>query len=384
LILMPIESITTTGAFVYAFAIGASGIFFAAFALLMAQLFSSARGANAGAMTAMGLFFLLRAVGDTQGNALSWISPMGLPMQTYSFYQNRVLPIIILLVLAAVIAAIALLFCKKRDLGEGLIPARKGKGEASRLLLSPLGFAWRMSRGSFIGWAVALFSFGAMYGAALQMEDFLEIEMLQTMVETLGELPNLLHGFVSILFMMMALLSAVPVMICAKRVFAEEKHHRLEQLYARAVPRTKMLFAFMGIAGVFSVVMPLLSALGMYAASAGATGLSLRQFLQASLAYVPAIWVMLGLCVLLIGLWPKGGWLAWALFGVTFFFNYMGRLAFPEDIADFTARLTPFGQIPQMPVHDFAWLPLVMLTIIAAGLCAAGALGYRKRDIYYT
>ncbi|MCL2446061.1 MAG: hypothetical protein FWD06_04785 [Oscillospiraceae bacterium] len=381
LMFMPIEGMTVTGAWVYSAALGAAGIFFAAVALLMAQVFSTARGATTGSMALMSVLFLLRAAGDAMGNALSWISIMGLPMQTYAFYQNRVLPIVVMLGVAAIVAAIAILLCKRRDLGEGLVPARKGKGEASPLLLSPLGFAWRKLRGSFIGWGIALFSFGAMYGWVLGMDEFFEIEMLQEMLATMGEIPNMTHGFVGMLLMMIGLLSAVPVMIAVKRVWGEEKHHRIESLYARAVPRWKMMAAFMTVGVLFSVAMPAFNALGMYLASQGASGLTLGEFMHGGLNYLPAIWVMLGLCVLLVGFAPKLGWIAWAVFGFSFFFNYMGRLMFPQEVAELLQRFTPFGWVPQLPVDDFAWLPLLVLTGIAAALCALGLVGYRRRDI---
>ena len=383
LMFMPIEGMTVTGAFVYSAALGAAGIFFAALALLMAQLFSTARGASTGSLMAMGVLFGLRALGDAvvQGSWLSWVSIMGLPMQTYAFYQNRVLPIVVMLGAAAVVSAVALLLCRRRDLGEGLVPARKGAGEASCLLLSPAGFAWRMLRGTFIGWAVTMFSFGAMYGAVFGMDEFMEIEMLQDMLATMGEIPNMLHGFVGMLLMVMAILSTVPVISAVKRIWGEEKHHRLEQLYARAVSRWKMMMAFMGFGVLFSVIMPAMSALGMFAASQGTTGLSVGQFLQAGLNYLPAIWVLLGLSVLLIGLAPKLGWIAWAMVGLSVFFNFFGRIVLPANAVDVAQRFTPFGWVPQLPIDEFTWLPLLALTGIAAALCIIGFLGYRRRDI---
>jgi len=381
LVALKVEGTTIAGAFVYCFAIGISGLFFAGLALLMCQLLSSSRGAATGFFAMFGLFFMLRAMGDVQESWLSWVSPLGIPLQVYAFYDNNFFPIVLMLILTAIVAAGALWVCQRRDLGEGVIPARRGKGEASRLLLNPLGFAWRLSRGSFVGWSVAVSLFGAMYGAVLMMDDFLEIEMLQALLETLGDTGNLLHGFVSMLFLIMSLLAAVPVISCFKRLRGEEKHHRLEQLYARSVCRTKMMLSFLAVAVLFSVAMPLLSGLGMYAASVGATGLSLGEFMQAAMSYVPAIWATLGLCALLVGLLPKLTSLAWVYFGFTFFFNYIGRLALPEEAAEFAAQLTPFGWIAQLPVQEFRWAPLIALTGIAVALCAAGLWGYRRRDI---
>jgi ABC-2 type transport system permease protein len=65
-----------------------------------------------------------------------------------------------LVVLAAALAA-------RRDVGHGLLAERRGRAHATRGLLSPFGLAWRLQRGALIGWAVALFGFGLVFGAII-------------------------------------------------------------------------------------------------------------------------------------------------------------------------------------------------------------------------
>lgn len=56
----------------------------------------------------------------------------------------------------------------------------------------------------------------------------------------------------------------------------------------------------------------------------------------------------------------------------------LGRiLQFP----DWLARLTPFGNVPQLPVEDLDFGRLAVMTVLALALIAVGLRGYSKRDV---
>jgi ABC-2 type transport system permease protein len=42
---------------------------------------------------------------------------------------------------------------------------------------------------------------------------------------------------------------------------------------------------------------------------------------------------------------------------------------------------SPFQHVPQLPAADFAVVPLLLLTVLAAALTGAGLVGLRRRDI---
>jgi ABC-2 type transport system permease protein len=106
--------------------------------------------------------------------------------------------------------------------------------------------------------------------------------------------------------------------------------------------------------------------------------MSLSTLLKAGFVHLPAIWIMVGLAVLLIGFIPRLTGLTWAYLGYSFFVVYMGEmLQAPEWMAD----LSPFGHIPQVPVDDVNILNLAILTLIALILIIAGFIGYKKRDV---
>lgn len=53
----------------------------------------------------------------------------------------------------------------RRDFGAGLVPQRPGRATASRALASPLGLAWRLQRGSLIGWTAGVLLTGVVFGS---------------------------------------------------------------------------------------------------------------------------------------------------------------------------------------------------------------------------
>jgi ABC-2 type transport system permease protein len=96
------------------------------------------------------------------------------------------------------------------------------------------------------------------------------------------------------------------------------------------------------------------------------------------MAYLPAVWVVIGAGVALIGLrprWSVAVWAAWAFCLVLAFFGTL--LDLPALVDD----LSPFQHIPLVPSEDLDVVPLVVLLGVAAALLAAGAAGLRRRDL---
>lgn len=373
-----IDGTTTAGAFAYGLSLGAAGFVFAALTLLAAQIFSTAHGVTGFGFTVLGVFYLMRASGDINGSSLSYISPLGLGLKTEAFYTDDFMPIVILLAEGIVLSVIALAVNAVRDHGTGIIPARKGRVYATKFLQSPFGFAWRLTRGTAFAWAVTMLILGMAYGSVTgDLDAFLSgNDMIRQMVLASGAGQSIIDSFVSMVFGIMAMLAAIPVMLCILKMQGEEKHGRLEQIFAKSVPRVRFYGCFTAIALVESAVMLFLPAVGLVVGSNGF--LPLGDMLKASLVYLPALWAMLGLCVLLVGLLPKLTALVWAMFAYSFIHQYFGRLF---DWPDWTAKISPFGCIPQVPVQEFTIVPLIILTVLAILMYAVGQWGFRRRDI---
>ena len=377
LIVLNIGGTTVAGAFTIGFVIGAVGFVFAGLTLFAAQIFTTAHGVSGFGFIMLGLFYVMRAMGDVSGNALSDISPFGLGLKVEAFYSNEVLPLIILLIEGFVLSIAALVICAVRDHGAGILPARKGRAFASLFLRNSLGLAWRVSRGTSIGWAIGMFVLGASYGSVCSdINSFVEgNEMMQQVLGVDGT-QVILDNYVALIFMIMSLVVSVPVVLTAMRISGEERRGRLEQIYGKSVDRLHLYSSFIIVAILESIVLIFLLALGLAAASNGE--LALDSVVPIGLCYLPAILTIAGFGILLVGLSPKLNVLVWVVFAYTFVIMYFGRMM---DIPEWVKRATPFGNIPQLPIEEFTIIPLIVLTIIAAGLAMVGLWNYKRRDI---
>jgi ABC-2 type transport system permease protein len=178
------------------------------------------------------------------------------------------------------------------------------------------------------------------------------------------------------IYIVMSMVASVPIVLTAIRIHGEEKSGRLEQILAKSAGRVKLYGSFIVIAVIESIIMEFLLSIGLWAASGGE--LSLGPLLKTGFSYLPAIWVMAGLAVLLVGSLPKLTAVVWAVFGYTFIVMYFGRIM---DVPEWAVRITPFGNIPQLPVQEFTIVPLIALTLIAVVFTALGVWRFKERDV---
>ena len=399
------------GSMLWGASLGMIGLVFAAFAGLFSQLSSNSRGAMGYSFAVLGFFYLLRAPGDMNPDLeiLSRISPLGLVLRTQTYAGNYWWPIWILLAITVAVAVVAYRLNHMRDIDQGIIPARPGPSEGSALLRTPSGFAFRLLKVSLIVWLLSMFAFAGSYGTVLgEVDEFIaNNEMYQQLmlgpagVEFVAEaglspeeivdvlraavaaegftLPEL---FASTINSIMAIFALVPVLLIILKVKSEEKDTRTEMILATPVCRYKYLASYAIIAFSFALLIPLAYALGIYIVGqpmmANPEDLTLGFLLQSNLAYVPAGWFMIGLTIFLIGLLPKATGAIWGYFSFAFLLMFFGRM---EIFPGWMEYLSPFGWIPLLPMEELTFLPLIVLTLIAAVLTVAGFFFYRNRDI---
>lgn len=381
---MRVESMGFAGSMLYGAALGVAGLLFAAVAALFSQLCSTTRGAIGFSFLVMGVFYLMRAAGDMGTEALSLASPMGLLQRSQVYVENHGWPVLIVLLETVVVAAAAYALNAVRDMGQGFIPVRPGRKEAGRSLLSPLGLSVRLLRNTMIAWFFGMFALSAAYGSIMKnIDEFVaQNEMYRTLIGQ-SEGYSTAEMFTVMINTIMSLMCVVPVAMAVLKLRGEEKEGRAEHVLSRAVPRGKLLAGYVLIAFVTSAAIQLANAVGLYASASASLGntntLRLSLLLKADLAYLPAIWVMLGIVVLLVGVAPRATGAIWAYFGISFFLVYFGRVI--TGMPEWIKKLSPFGHIPQLPVESVNYVTLGVMTLTAAILTAAGFVGYAKRDV---
>jgi len=376
-----LEGMTWEGSLLYGAAHAATGITFAGVAAVTVQITAHSRGASGMGFAVVGAAYLVRAAGDAAGSALSWASPIGWVQQTFPYLDDRWWPLLLNIAAAAVLAAVGFALSLRRDLGAGLRAARRGRPAASRPLTTPLGFALRLHRGMLIGFAVGTLLLGASYGPFLGdiEEMFRDIQVLQDAIAALGG-ATVTDSFIAMVTTIFTIVAAIHVVITTLRPRSEESAGRAEPVLATGLSRTGWLGSHLLVALVGGPVMILLAGLALAVTGAPTVDESglFGKAMAASAAYIPALWVTAGLAVALVGWLPRATVLAWLFVGYVGVTGYLGMLL---QLPTWVTGLSPFSHVPRLPVEDFRWTPLLILTAIASVLIVIGLYGFRRRDL---
>jgi ABC-2 type transport system permease protein len=361
--------------------IGAVGLVFAGVAGVAMQVNQSTSGANGATGAVLGLAYLLRAAGDVGDGTLSWLSPIGWGQSMRPFADERWWPLLLLFALAAVLVAATFALLARRDDGAGLVAPRPGPAAARRGMTSPFGFAVRMQRTAVAGWTAGLLLAGASIGlTARDAESMLgDSEEVQNLLDQAGG-GGVVDSYIAISLLSMALIATGFAIQSVLRMRGEETAGRLEPLLATALARPRWAAAHVAVAAAGSVVV--VGACGVGAGVADALGADdagrLPLLFGSALAFVPAVWVLIGAAVALFGLLPRAAPAAWGLLAACFLAGLLGPLlSLPQWVQD----LSPFAHVPLLPAADLTVAPLLILTAVAAALTAAGIVGFRRRDV---
>ncbi|MGF2616467.1 ABC transporter permease [Rossellomorea vietnamensis] len=378
---MQIESMDLNGSLLYGAALGATGLFFSGVTAVFAQLSETSRGAIGYSFTVLGVAYLVRAIGDVSSESLSWFSPLGWVLGSEVYVNNYWWPVIMTASAAAALILFSFYLNSIRDLGSGFLPSRPGKRFASSLLLSPFGLAARLQRTGLISWAAGMLLIGASYGSIFgDLESFFsEIDMMQKLLPE-AEGFSLTEQFLAKIMSIVAMISTVPALMVVLKLKGEEKAHRTEHLLARAVSRNRLLGSYLALSFIVSFVMQGTASIGL-----GATANAMMEnsidfftFIKAGMVYLPAMWILIALAVLLVGFLPRFTGLAWLYLGYSFFVVYLGGM-FQFD--DWVGNISPFAHIPELPIEEMNFLKVILLSVIAIIIAVAGLAGYRRRDI---
>lgn len=376
------EKLPAAGSWVLGGSIAGVGLAFVGIAALCGQLSTTSRGANSLSVTVLAVFYLIRAVADVNAHgievtALSWFSPIGWGQNMRPFAQDTWWPFLALLAFALAGCGLALRVETRRDLGQGLLPERGGPSRATAFLTTPLGLALRLQRTTLISWlsgaVVAAVFFG---GVAKSMSTLLDPSNSFAKA-FVGDSLSMLNGILGIFVLFNGVLAAAFAVHSLSGARAEEAGGRLESQLAGSLGRTRWLGAHMLVAAAGSAIMLLLGGWLTGVSSNGAATGSALAF--ASLAYWPAVLLMMGALLFLHGFLPRlSVSLSWSIYGASVLVAMFGGLF---SLSATVIKSTPFGAVPRVPAENFTLLPILVLTALALALGALGIWRFRIRDI---
>ncbi|POM26674.1 ABC-2 family transporter protein [Actinomadura rubteroloni] len=374
------QGLPAAGSAAFGAQFAAAGLLFAAVAALAAQLTESAAAARGIAIAVLGASYGLRLGADVGGagnglERLGWLTPLGWVQRIRPYGGERWWLLAVIAVAYAALVAAAARVAARRDLGAGVLPPRLGP--ATGALRGAFGLAWRLQSRTLYAWTAGFAALGLIYGgAAGGVNDLVKDNPdLQKIVTRIGGSAGIEDAFFASSMTTLGLIAAAYAVSAALRPRTEETAQRAEPLLATGTGRLRwaashLAFAVLGPAVALTV--------------AGAvTGLvhdpgSAGRLTGAALAQLPAVWLVAAVAVALFGLLPRLTPAAWGVLGVVALVSLFGPAL---DLARPVLDVSPFTHVPKLPGHAVAWTPLVVLTVLAALVGAAGLLGLRRRDM---
>ncbi len=377
------KGLDASGSFAFGLSTASAGLVFTGVSAFTAQLSESSRASNAIAGGFLGVTYLLRAAGDAAGESgpqwLTWLSPIGWTEHVRSFGDDRFWVLLLPLAAFALLAGVSAYVVTRRDVGLGLLAARPGPARGR--IGTPFGLAWRLQKGSLIGWSLALFVVGVIYGSVAQAVGQMvqDNPALGQVVQQIGGADAMVDAFFATVTQLLGLISSIYLVQAVLRLRSEETSFRAEPLLATPVSRwgwvaSHAVFALMGGAVVLAA-----AGLGLglvHGLQAGDLGAVVPKMLGAALVQLPAAWVVAGVALALFGLFPQLTGVSWAVVSASLVLTLLGpALRLDQWVID----VSPFSHVPKYP--DITFGPLAWLTAVAAVLLVAGFAGFRRRDL---
>ncbi|WP_328341519.1 ABC transporter permease [Streptomyces violaceus] len=366
------------GALALGLGIAGAGMVFATMAAIVAQLTESARLARGLTAAVLGAAFVLRAAGDSAkddgSSPLTWLSPLGWLENLRPYADARWWVLAPFAGAILLQGAVAYGLAGRRDIGMSFLPTRPGP--ATGRLGSAGALAWRLQRGGVLGWSIGFLLAGVVYGGMTEGVAGLvgDNAGARRIIERMGGQSGLTDAFLASMVGMLGLVAALYIVASVLRLHGEETSGRAEPVLANAVGRLRWAAGHLAIAFGGSALLMLLAGLGF----AVGYGREIGPILGACLVQLPAIWVIGGLAVLLMGLLPRAAAAAWGVAGAVLLIGWVGpALDMPRVVLD----LSPFGHLPKLPGGEMAWGPVLVLLGLAVVLVAAGLAGLRRRDM---
>lgn len=381
LIAMDKDQVDAQGAAVFVAAVATVGLVFTGVAAVAAQVASTARAASGMAALALAAGFLVRGAGDVAGNRLTWLSPLGWAQQTYPWAANRWWPLAIGAVAFTILMVLAGWLGIRRDVGEALWARRSGRSSASTPLCSTVGLAVRLNRSAVLGWALAMLTFGLLYGPVLQdAEEFLsQMPVLEEFMPGAAEAGGT-RLFASIVVALAALVTAVPAAQVATRLCSDEQAGRTALLLTSSVSRLGWYRAtvLVALSGATLILVAFGLGFGLSAMVATDDPTLLGDIVAACLGYLPAVAVVVGVTTLLAGWLPRKVGLAWLVVAHAVVILYFANLL---DWPWWVAWPSAFHHVAAGPAATGEAAESIWLTGVAFTLILAGAVGYHRRPI---
>ncbi len=245
-------------------------------------------------------------------------------------------------------------------------------------LAGPFGLAWRLQRARLAGWAVGLAAYGALVGSVAQsMASVISHSAIGQ--QLLGSGHNFVDLYLAEIINLMGIVAAVFGVQALLTARAEESEGRLELLLSTPLTRQRWISSHLFFALAGSAIVVILGGLG-----AGVTAVldgaptSIGAALAGAVAQVPAVWLVVALTAVLVGVVPRLSVVGWSIVAAMFVLSFFGPLLkLPRAVLDLSA----FTHVPRLPGGSVDAVPLVVLCVLTVALLVVAMVAFRRRSV---
>ncbi|WP_251153108.1 hypothetical protein [Cellulosimicrobium sp. Marseille-Q4280] len=353
------------------------GLVFAGVATLAGQLLRRSAGVLGAGIGVLGAAYVLRAVGDVEGNGWKWLSPLAWQQETRPFADSRVWPLALALGVAVALAGAGLALVGRRDLGSAVVASRPGPARASASGRGQLGMSVRLHGPSLAAWAVGAAGVGAVFGAFTDdVDDVIASNPdLEVLLGGSGTDPTSWYvAYCLVLTLVMAMGAGAQVV---GRARGEETAGRLEPLLARAVRRGRWLGAHAASALLGAGLVALAGGLGLALTASGASG-DAGGTMTATVTYLPAVLAVPALGLALVGIAPRATAALWAALAYVAVVEMLGETL---RLPDWALDLSPLHAIGRLPTEAASGRAVAVVAGVVVLLLVIAVAGFRRRDV---
>lgn len=357
---------------------------FAGVGALTSQLAPTRRAALSLAVSAAGLFWLLRVVADTWsgGRWLEWATPLGWAEELRPFSGAHPWVVVLPASGSALLFVAAARLSARRDVATGLLRVRDSAPPRLDQLSSATAHALRSERPVIAAWSLGFAAFAAILGMVATSVSAAGIpERLQKDFAKLGvgsiATPTGYLSFVFIVFVLAACIFTCQQVAAARE---EESSQRLETLLSQPVGRSRWLGGRLLITALVAAMLSLLAGLVTWAGAASqGVSISLPRMLEAGANCLPASVLFLGLSALAYAAVPRAASaVSYSLVSLAFLWYAVGSvLSVPGWLKD----LTPFSHVGLVPTQAFQSEAAIVMVALGLVVMALALAVFRGRDV---
>lgn len=376
-----VQGVTWPGALLFGAVVGVSFLAIGALTLAGAQIVTTARQARAAGGTAVGLAFAVRGFADTRDAGwLNWLTPLGLRATAQPFTGDRWWAVAVYAAVAAALVWWGGRLAGRREYGTGLLPSRQ-LSNARLNIASCAGLAGRLSRTTTMAWAVMVACVGTLFstigaGAVQQsrqgdMSGFLGAQLASGDPEA-----SYLAYCGTVVGMAVTAFAVLGVL----RAGRDEHQGLTDHVLATGVGRWRPLASSVAVTAAGSAAILLITGMAdALIAPAAITGdhVAARAFAY-TVGQWPSAMAAAGITALLVGLWPRAAWLAWAPLAAGGVLALLGHLlGVPRTVQD----LGLFKHVPDIAASGSHLSGLAILLAVSAATTLTGLVAITRRDL---